>query len=183
MSRRWTKGLQHQWLQALEEVLETCFPRWREADQVGLMFTNRAMPGLIALCDRDSLTIALFPKAQHFGRFASQATIVHECCHLKTDGRHGPAWKKEMRRAFEAARKMGKVRLHMMLVRDLGAYNRRPVTHREIFQQLNYVASTTGNDDPLWIADAVADWAGWPTPAFMKKHPWLLDACREVTGK
>ena len=99
MRARWTAARKRAWCAELEGVLALCFLRWPRAKDVRLLFTVRRASNLIAACDRPTFTIGLFPRALTLGRFARQATLVHECCHLLTRGRHGSAWKAAMRRA------------------------------------------------------------------------------------
>lgn len=182
MRAQWTAARKRAWCAELEGVLALCFLRWPRAKDVRLLFTVRRASNLIAACDRPTFTIGLFPRALTLGRFARQATLVHECCHLLTRGRHGSAWKAAMRRAARAVRKAGHVRLAAVILRDVALYSHRAVSDNEVLKQLRHVVSVGERTDFRWVLCVVADWAGWPPGAFVQRHAWLHEEWRELAS-
>lgn len=178
--RRWTAALERAWCADLERVLSCCFPGWRRADEVRLLFSNRRAPGVFAACDRPSLAIGLFPRAMAMGGVARMETLIHECCHLATKGMHGISWKNRMKKAAGLALEHGWSRLSAAIQRDIALYDRRRVSKEEVFRKLHHVLKHGERSDFRWVSSVVADWAGWPRAEFLRMHPWLREAWAAV---
>lgn len=179
---RWRDAQKTRWLADLADVLDLCFPDWQHRSRVRLLFTARQAGSVIAACDKPTLTIGLFLRAIPLGRFARQATLIHECCHLVTEGRHGATWKTAMRRASKCVAAAGRKRLGRILQRDIGLYRKRKVSRSAILNQLEHVVRFGKRSDYHWTLEVISDWAGWPANDFVQLHPWLHGEWKKRSG-
>jgi hypothetical protein len=181
MNKQWAGAQKTVWRRELLGILSCCFSRWPSARKVKLLWSNRKVPGVFSLCDRPSFTIGLFSRARRMSATARQETLIHECCHLQTNGRHGHAWRRSMNRAAMAADVAGKHRLATMIRRDAALYDHRSVTESEIVTQMRFLLQHGQRREYSWIRRAISDWAGWNPQEFERQVPWLRRAWSELS--
>lgn len=84
-----------------------------------------------------------------------------------------------MKRSAVATEKAGERRLAKTILNDVALYNRRPITDRQVLQQLEYILTYGERSDFPWVLTVLADWAGWPKREFLKRHPWVNGVYRD----
>ncbi|MBX3460401.1 MAG: SprT-like domain-containing protein [Planctomycetes bacterium] len=180
---RWTAERRHAWRSAFSEVLALCFPRWRGGKSVQLHLTSLRAPGVYAACHRTLQVIRVFPSSAGLGSIALRETLIHECCHLTTRGRHGREWKAAMRRCARIAAVAGRKRLASAILHDVRSYRRRNPTSREVFEQIRELYVQGKCTDYRTLVGLAADWAGWSVPSFERRHRWLKELRRQSTRR